>query len=59
MMQAHRLQRPKEHADRLKSHEVVAVIQPAIVVYGNCHGEDYDQRKIWYKGMVLVREEKD
>jgi hypothetical protein len=38
----------------LDGRPVSAVIQPAIVAYGNEHGRNYDQHKVWAKAVVLL-----
>jgi hypothetical protein len=39
---------------RLDGRPVSAVIQPAIFAYGNEHGRNYDQHKVWAKAVVFL-----
>lgn len=56
IMEAHRLQKLDEDDHRLDGHEILAVIQPALVAYGNDDGENYEDHKVWSKATVLVVE---
>ena len=38
----------------LDGRPVSAVIQPAIFAYGNEHGRNYDQHKVWAKAVVFL-----
>jgi hypothetical protein len=38
----------------LDGRPVFAVIQPAIFAYGNEHGRNYDQHKVWAKAVVFL-----
>ncbi|KAK2875389.1 hypothetical protein FQN49_001638 [Arthroderma sp. PD_2] len=53
---AHRLQKLDADDTRLDGHALLATIQPAIIAYGDCDGENYDERKVWLKGIVFVEE---
>lgn len=39
---------------RFDGRRVQAVIQPAIVAYGNENGTDYERHKVWAKAVVLL-----
>lgn len=56
-MIAHRLQKLDDDDHQLDGHEILAVIQPALVVFGDENGENYEHHKIWSKAIVLVAEE--
>ena len=56
-MEAHRLQKLDDDDNRLDGHEVVAVIQPALITYGDDNGENYEDGKVWSKALVLAAEE--
>ncbi|EEP81901.1 predicted protein [Uncinocarpus reesii 1704] len=53
---AHRLQKLDEGDTRLDGKNILAVIQPAVVAYGTSTGEDYENRRVWLKSIVLVEE---
>jgi hypothetical protein len=55
-MTAHRLHRLDEEDNRLSAKKVIAVIQPAIIAYGNEDAENYDKGKLWASAVVLVDE---
>jgi hypothetical protein len=53
---AHALHRLDEEDTRLDGKQVFAVIQPALLAFGNDEAEHYDQHKVWAKAMVLIDE---
>ena len=55
-MTLHRLQQPEENQRKLNGKRVLAVIQPAIVAFGNEDAENYDKLKVWSEAVVLVDE---
>lgn len=56
LMVAHRLQKLEDDDHRLDGNMINAVIQPAVVAFGNENGENYDSYKVWAKATVLVQE---
>jgi hypothetical protein len=53
---AHALHRLEEEDVRLDGKQVIAVIQPTLLAFGNDEAEHYDQHKVWAKAMVLIDE---
>ncbi|QKX58878.1 uncharacterized protein TRUGW13939_06006 [Talaromyces rugulosus] len=53
---AHALHRLDEEDTRLDGKQVLVVIQPALLAFGNDEAEYYDQHKVWAKAMVLIDE---
>src|SRR5436189_3886796 len=47
LMVAHRLQMVDDDDHRLDGRPIAAVIQPAIVAFGNENGENYESYKVW------------
>ncbi|EFR01013.1 hypothetical protein MGYG_04015 [Nannizzia gypsea CBS 118893] len=56
LMVAHRLHHLDEDDSRLDGKEVLAIIQPAVVAFGNENAENYDKGKVWSRAIVLVDE---
>jgi hypothetical protein len=56
MVTAHRLHHLDEDDHRLNGKKILAVIQPAIVAFGNEDAEHYNNGKIWAKAVVIVDE---
>ncbi|EFE32266.1 uncharacterized protein ARB_00788 [Trichophyton benhamiae CBS 112371] len=55
-MIAHRLHQLDEGEKKLDGKEILVIIQPAVVAFGNEDGENYDKGKIWSPAIVLVNE---
>jgi hypothetical protein len=53
-MSAHRLHRLDEDDKRLDGTDVVLLVQPAILAFGNEDAENYDCSKIWCPATVVV-----
>jgi hypothetical protein len=53
---AHALHRLDEEDTKLDGKRVLAVIQPALLAFGNDEAEHYDQHKVWAKAIVLIDE---
>ncbi|KDB20986.1 hypothetical protein H109_07065 [Trichophyton interdigitale MR816] len=58
-MIAHRLHQLDEGENKLDGKEILLIIQPAVVAFGNEDGENYDKQKIWSPAIVLVNEKED
>lgn len=56
-MVAHRLQKLDDDDHRLDGQEILAVVQPGLIAYGNEDGENYDDHRVWSKAIVLVVED--
>lgn len=41
---------------RLNGQQVLLIVQPALIAFGNDDAEHYEQHKVWAKAMVLVDE---
>ena len=57
LMIAHAIHRLEDEEDtRLDGQPVIAVIQPAVIAWGNDNAEHYEQHKIWAEAIVLIDE---
>ncbi|EGD88097.2 hypothetical protein H112_04579 [Trichophyton rubrum D6] len=55
-MIVHRIHRLDEGENKLDGKEILVIIQPAVVAFGNDDGENYDKRKVWSPAIVLVND---
>lgn len=53
---AHRLHHLDEDDDKFDGKAILAIIQPAVVAYGNEDAENYGKGKVWSPAIVLVDE---
>ncbi|KAE8553648.1 hypothetical protein TMatcc_006902 [Talaromyces marneffei ATCC 18224] len=57
LMSAHAIHRLDDEEDtRLDGHSIIAIIQPAVLAFGNDDAEHYEQHKVWAGAIVLVDE---
>lgn len=57
MISAHAIHRLDDEEDtRLDGQPVIAIIQPAVLAFGNDNAEHYEQYKIWAEAIVLIDE---
>lgn len=54
LMAAHRLHHLDEDDKRLDGRKILLCTQPAVLAFGNEHGEHYDTSKVWAKAIVLI-----
>lgn len=48
------LVRFEDHKDHLKDRQVTVMVHPLLKVYGNDEAKDYDQGRVWSKGVVWL-----
>jgi hypothetical protein len=48
------LVRYDDHEDHLKDRQVTVIVHPLLKVYGTDEANDYDQERIWAKGVVWL-----
>ena len=52
------LVRPEDHEDHLKGKTVTVIVHPLLKVYGTDEAKDYDQGRVWAKGVVWLDSKK-
>jgi hypothetical protein len=56
-MNAHAFHHLDDEEDtRLDGQPIIAMVQPAILAFGNDNAEHYEQHKVWAKAIVLIHE---
>lgn len=48
------LMRPEDHADQLKDRPITVLVHPLLEVAGTDEAIDYDQKRVWAKGVVWL-----
>lgn len=57
LMSAHAIHLLDDEEDtRLDGQPVIAIIQPAVLAFGNDNAEHYEQHKVWAEAIVLIDE---
>jgi hypothetical protein len=56
IMSAHTFHRLDEEDTRLDGQPIIAMVQPAVLAFGNDNAEHYEQHKVWAKAIVLIHE---
>ena len=52
------LVRFEDHEDHLKDKTVTVIVHPLLKVYGTDEAKDYDQGRVWAKGVVWLDSKK-
>lgn len=57
VMNAHAFHRLDDEEDtRLDGQPIIAMVQPAVLAFGNDNAEHYEQHKVWAEAIVLIDE---